>query len=200
MNKPFLASRLVSTGQALMNVCALPGRYASWLVMALIIVVVFTVVGSALGMSELASWERSVPLFGNHLNMISLAELQWHLFALLIMLAGAYVLTEDRHIRVDILSTRMSTRSNALVDLLGDLVFLIPFYAFVLWFSWDYMERSYLMNEESNSGGLIDRYLVKATLPLGCVLLIGAGLGRIIRSIGLLMEPAAAAPDREKAV
>jgi len=200
MNKPSLASRLVSAGHALMNVCAVPGRYASWLVMVLIVVVVFMVVGSALGMSNLASWERSVPLFGNHLNIISLAELQWHLFALLIMLGGAYALTEDRHIRVDILSSRMSSRGNALVDLIGDLVFLLPFYAFVLWFSWDYMERSYLINEQSNSGGLIDRYLVKAALPLGCVLLIGAGVGRIIRSIGILMEPAAAAPAREEVV
>lgn len=198
MNRPTLASRLVSAGQALMNACAVPGRYASWLVMVLIIVVVFSVVGSALGMSDLAAWEQSVPLFGNHLNMISFAELQWHLFALLIMMGGAYVLTEDRHIRVDIVSSRMSARSNALVDLIGDLVFLLPFYAFVLWFSWDYMERAYLINEQSNSGGLIDRYLVKATLPMGCALLIGAGVGRIIRSIGLLMQPGA--PAREEAV
>jgi len=200
MNSSPLGSRLVSAGQTLMNACAVPGRYASWLVMVLIIVVVLSVVGSALGMSELASWEQSVPLFGRHLNMISLAELQWHLFALLIMLGGAYVLAEDRHVRVDIVSSVMSKRSNALVDIIGDLIFLLPFYVFVLWFSWDYMERSFLINEQSNSGGLIDRYLVKATLPVGCALLIGAGVGRIIRSIGLLMEPTAAVPSREEAV
>lgn len=188
MSRTSNANRLIAVGEGLMKLFSIPGRWAAWLVIMIIAVVIFTVIGSALGLSHLAGWGLRLPLFGNQLNMVGIAELQWHLFALLIMISGSYVLQQDRHIRVDIVSTRMSPKGRVLVDLLGDLIFLIPFYAFLLWFSFGFSERAFLFGEQSNSGGLIDRYLVKATLPLGCLLLLGAGCGRILRNLGMLME------------
>lgn len=182
------ANRLIAVGEALMKLFAIPGHWAAWLVIIIIAVVIFTVIGSALGLSHLAEWGVRLPLFGDQLNMVSIAELQWHLFALFIMISGSYVLQQDRHVRVDIMSARMSPKGRVLVDLLGDLILLIPFFAFLLWFSFGFAERAFLFEEQSNSGGLIDRYLVKATLPLGCFLLLGAGCGRILRNLGMLME------------
>lgn len=188
MSRTSSANRLIAVGEGLLKLFAIPGRWAAWLVIIIIAVVIFTVIGSAMGLSHLADWQVRLPLFGNQLNMVSIAELQWHLFALFIMISGSYVLQQDRHVRVDIISARMSPKGRVLVDLLGDLIFLIPFFAFLLWFSFGFAERAFLFGEQSNSGGLIDRYLVKATLPMGCLLLLGAGCGRILMNLGMLMK------------
>ncbi|MCL1476225.1 TRAP transporter small permease subunit [Marinobacter sp. M3C] len=188
MAKNPFATRAISAGDMCQSVFAVLGRYSAGLVLVIIAVVLLSVVGSSFGWSDLGSWETSLPLFGNHLNMVSIAELQWHLFALLVMVSGSYVLQQDRHIRVDLLSARMSPKGRVTVDLVGDLLFLLPFFGCLAWFSFGYVENSFLMGEQSNSGGLIDRYLVKATMPLGAFLLLGCGLGRILKNIGILFQ------------
>lgn len=180
-------SAMVRLGNALLDISALPGRYGSILILMLVFVVMISVVGAQMGLSDLLVWERRIPLFGNHLNMTSISELQWHLFSLLIMLSGAYALRNDRHIRVDIMSSRFSYRTRLWVDLFGDLVFLIPFFAFLAWYSLAFTQMAYGFGEQSNAGGLVDRYLVKAVLPIGSVLLVVAGVGRVLRNVGLLL-------------
>ncbi|AEC21973.1 hypothetical protein PT7_3433 [Pusillimonas sp. T7-7] len=158
------------------------------MIFILVFVVLAAVIGAQLGLSELTSWENPIPLFGNHLNMTSIGELQWHIFALLVMLSGAYALKEDRHVRVDVWSARFSDRTRLIIDLLGDVFLLIPFFALLTWYSWAFMQMAYEFGEQSNAGGLVDRYLVKAALPLGSVLMLGAGLGRVLRNLGLLLS------------
>lgn len=182
------SSAMTRWGDALLNACALPGRYGSALIFILVFVVLAAVIGAQLGLSELTSWENPIPLFGNHLNMTSIGELQWHIFALLVMLSGAYALKEDRHVRVDVWSARFSDRTRLIIDLLGDVFLLIPFFALLTWYSWAFMQMAYEFGEQSNAGGLVDRYLVKAALPLGSVLMLGAGLGRVLRNLGLLLS------------
>lgn len=183
-------------GDALLEACALPGRYASALIFILIFVVLVTVVGAQFGLSDLGKWETRIPLLGTHLSMTSLGELQWHLFSLLIMLSGAYALKEDRHVRVDVLSARFSDRTRCYIDIFGDLFLLLPFFALLAWYSLSFAQTAYQFGEQSNAGGLVDRYLVKAVLPIGSVLMLGAGVGRIMRNLGLLLssrKPEAAA-------
>lgn len=181
-------SAMVRLGNALLRLSALPGRYGSILILVLVFVVMVSVVGAQMGWSDITSWGPTVPLFGNHLSMTSISELQWHIFSLLIMLSGAYALAMDRHIRVDIVSGRFSARTRVWIDLIGDLVFLIPFFVLLAWYSLAFTQMSYGFAEQSNAGGLVDRYLVKAVLPLGSVLLILAGIGRVLRNIGLLLS------------
>lgn len=176
-------------GTGLMKISAVPGRYGAWIIFVLTLVVLFSVTGAQLGWSHLASWGTSVPLFGDHLNMTGIAELQWHFFALLVMLAGAYAMYEDQHIRVDVLSARFSPRLRTLIDIGGDLLLLIPFFALLLWFSIDFVAMSYNFAEQSNSGGLVDRYLVKAVLPLGSALILLGALGRVVRNVAYLIDP-----------
>lgn len=175
-------------GDALLQACAFPGRYASALIFILIFVVLVTVIGAQFGLSDLAEWETRIPLFGTHLNMTSLGELQWHLFSLLIMLSGAYALQQDRHVRVDVLSARFSDRTRLYIDLFGDLFLLLPFFALLAWYSLSFAQTAYQFGEQSNAGGLVDRYLVKTVLPIGSVLMLGAGLGRVLRNLGLLLS------------
>lgn len=187
MSRNASSAELTRIGNALLNISAAPGRYGSALILILVLVVVFSVVGAQLSLSELARWETPIPLFGNHLSMTGIAELQWHIFSLLVMLSGAYALKENRHIRVDVASAQFSTRTRIWVDLLGDLFFLLPFFAILGWYSLAFVETSFNFGEQSNAGGLVDRYLVKAVLPIGSVLMLVAGVGRILRNIGLLM-------------
>src|SRR5690625_154816 len=180
---------LQKLGNALMYVGAVAGRYGSVLIFLLVLLVVFAVVGAQFSLSELLRWEREIPLFGKHLNMTSLAELQWHVFSLLVMLAAAYALQKDRHIRVDVLSEHFTFRTRLWIDILGDLFFLLPFFSFLAWYSLGFVQSSYNFGEQSNAGGLVDRYLVKAVLPVGSVLMLITGLGRIIRNVGILLSP-----------
>lgn len=180
-------SALVRLGNALLDLSALPGRWGSILILVLVFVVMAAIVGAQLGASDLLTWERRLPLFGNHLNMTSIGELQWHLFSLLIMLSGAYALRNDRHIRVDVMSSRFSPRTRLYVDIVGDLVLLIPFFALLAWYSLAFVQMAYGFGEQSNAGGLVDRYLVKSVLPIGSVLMVMAGIGRVLRNIGLLL-------------
>lgn len=181
-------SAMTRWGDALLAACALPGRYGSALIFLLVFVVLAAVIGAQYGLSDLASWTTRLPLFGNHLNMTSIGELQWHIFSLLVMLSGAYAVKEDRHVRVDVWSVRFSNRTRLIIDILGDAFLLIPFFALLAWYSWAFMMMAYGFGEQSNAGGLVDRYLVKAVLPIGSVLMLGAGVGRVLRNIGLLMS------------
>lgn len=188
MSRYARSAGITRLGNALLNLSALPGRYGSALIFVLVIVVVLSVLGAQFSLGELLRWETRVPLFGNHLSMTSIAELQWHVFSLLVMLAGAYALKEDRHIRVDVVSASFSDRTRIWIDILGDLFFLLPFFAVLGWFSVSFVQTSYNFGEQSNVGGLVDRYLVKAVLPIGSALLLLAGFGRVLRNIGLLIE------------
>lgn len=191
---------MIRLGNALMNISALPGYYSAWLVPILGIIAVVGVLGAQQEINVLMTWDTRIPLLGERLSMTGLAELQWHILSLLVMLAGAYALREDSHIRVDLFSARFSARTQRLIDLIGDLFLLLPFFALLMWFSFKAAQNAFNFGEQSNSGGLIDRYLVKAVLPIGCGLLLLAGLGRSLRNLGLLLCPDdAIIPSKESA-
>jgi len=175
-------------GYALTTVSAWPGRPASWLVLILIITVLVAVIGSLMRLSEILSWGFPIPLLGNHMTITGLAELQWHLFAVMVMFGGAYALAEDRHVRVDFIYAHLGDRGRAIIDILGDIFLLLPFCAIVFWLSLRFVGLAYRSGELSDYGGLIDRYLIKSVLPLGLALLFAAGLGRVITNFGFLIR------------
>jgi len=180
-------------GQVLISIGAWPGMASSWLIVPIILCVLAAVVGGMLRLSQLATWDQSILLFGDQLSIIGLIELQWHLFAVMVMLGGSYALQQDRHVRVDMLYAKVSPKSRATVDAIGDLIFLLPFCVIVAWLSLRFVDMSIRSNEQSDYGGLIDRYLVKSILPIGLGLLFLTGLGRVLRNIGFLLskqEPA----------
>lgn len=190
MRKKHSGLRTIATlGSVLMRVSALPGRFGAWSIFVLVLVVLFSVVAAQLSWSELLTWSTSVPLLGTRLNTTGVGELQWHLFALLVMLAGAYAMQQDQHIRVDVLSSRFSPRMRTTMDLCGDLFLLLPFFGCLFWFSLDFVARAYNFGEQSNNGGLIDRYLVKSMLTVGCVLMLLCAIGRILRNVAFLIAP-----------
>lgn len=178
---------LVRVGRALTAVSAWPGRAASWLLVPLAIAVLGTVVGSLLQMGNIVDWGMRIPLLGTGLTLNSLNELQWHMLAVITMLALPYALAQNRHVRVDMLHAGFSLRGKVLVDLLGDLFLLLPFCIVIGYLSINFAAFAFKTGEQSTYGGLIDRWLVKSVLPIGLGLLLLTGIGRILSNIGWLL-------------
>ena len=115
---------------------------------------------------------------------VALQELEWHLFAVVFLLGAAYTLKEGGHVRVDILFINFSKKAKAWVDLIGALVFLIPFAIIVIYSTQKFIGNSWAVREVSpDPGGLPMRYLLKAMIPAGFVLLIFQGLSEIGKNL-----------------
>ncbi len=175
-------------GQVLMTISAWPGKISSWLILPIIVCVLAAVLGGIFRLSQLATWDEPVLLFGDQLSIIGLVELQWHLLAVMVMLGGSYALYEDRHVRVDMMYAKVSPKWRATIDAIGDLLFLLPFCALIAWLSLRFVDMAIRSGEQSDYGGLTDRYLVKSIIPIGLSLLFITGLGRVLRNIGFLLS------------
>jgi TRAP-type mannitol/chloroaromatic compound transport system permease small subunit len=118
------------------------GRLTSWLVLAVIVAVMLTVIMNALGWNELLRWESSVFLFRDAFTINSATELQWYLYAIFVLFASTYALHTNSHVRVDLFYHRFSPRFRHVIDLLGHLVFLLPFCLVVAYLYWPQVEMS----------------------------------------------------------
>lgn len=113
-------------------------------------------------------------------------ELQWYLFGAVFMLASGYTLLKNEHVRVDVLASRFSRRTQLWIEIFGVLFFLLPACSLIMWLSWPYFMDSLINNEQSsNAGGLI-RWPAKLILPVGFALLVAAGVSHLIKCIGCL--------------
>ena len=158
------------------------GRAVSWLVLLLVLVVVFDV------------FTRYVL----SASSVAVQELEWHVFALLFLLAGAYALKHHKHVRVDVFYLRFSRKKKAMVDIAGGLLFLLPFSVIVAVSSWDFVSTSFLIGESSpDPGGLPYRYILKAAIPVGFVLFLLQGTAEIFRSVLVLSGREDTAKRRE---
>lgn len=120
-------------------------------------------------------------------------ELQWYLFGAAFLLAAAYTLKQNEHIRIDIVYGLFSRRTQHWIDLFGHIVFLMPFTLLMLWYFVPYVAHSVANGEVStNAGGLII-WPAKALLLIGFLLLAFQGLSEIVKKIavmrGLLEDP-----------
>lgn len=114
-------------------------------------------------------------------------EIQWYLFAAMFMLASAYTLRRNEHVRIDVLSGRLSKRAQVWIDVLGFVFFLLPISLLILYLSLPYAWLSLRSQEmSSNAGGLIV-WPVKMLLPVGFFLLSLQGISELIKRIGYLM-------------
>ncbi|HEY0213194.1 MAG TPA: TRAP transporter small permease subunit [Paenirhodobacter sp.] len=120
-------------------------------------------------------------------------EMQWYLFGAAFMLAAAYTLKQNEHIRIDLIYGTLSRRKQHWVDLLGHLFFLMPMVTLMVWLLIPYAAQSFRNGEMStNSGGLI-LWPAKAILLAGFVTLFAQGISEIIKKIavirGLIEDP-----------
>ena len=113
-------------------------------------------------------------------------ELQWYMFAILVMFGASYTFRRNEHVRVEILYVMLSERGQLWLDLIGTLFFLIPSCLLLSYLSWPFFADSYHTLEMSgNAGGLV-RWPIKAVLPVGFALLALQGVSEVIKRIAAL--------------
>lgn len=113
-------------------------------------------------------------------------EIQWYLFAAMFMLGSGYVFLKNGHVRIDFISSKLSKRTNAIIDLLGIVVFTIPLSLILVNLSWPIFERAWTSGEMSqNAGGLI-RWPVLLLIPVGFTILALQCLSELIKRSAFL--------------
>jgi TRAP-type mannitol/chloroaromatic compound transport system permease small subunit len=123
----------------------------------------------------------------------SLLEIQWYLFAAVFMLGGGYAFLRNVHVRIDFVSSKLSKRTNTIIDILGIIIFLIPLCLILINLSWPLFVSALTSGEmSSNAGGLI-RWPVMMLIPLGFGLLLLQAFSELTKRFaylkGLIPEP-----------
>lgn len=127
--------------------------------------------------------------YGFNRGLVPLEELMWHLYAVAFMFGMAYSITNDSHIRVDIVHMNLPRRAQHVLEILGILLLLFPF----LWVLFDHSVgwayEAWRVNEASaNPTGLPYRWIIKSVVPLTAVLMFLAALARLIQEVLLLLH------------
>ena len=150
------------------NIIKKIGQICSWLTLALVILISFDV------------FLRYLFNF----STASLYELEWHLFAIIFLLGSAYTLQKNEHVRVDVFYNKLSEKNKNIIDLAGDIVFLLPFSLAIIYTSIPFVEDSFRILESSpDPGGLPYRFIIKSIIPIAFLLLALQGIIRIIKNL-----------------
>ena len=113
-------------------------------------------------------------------------EIQWYLFAGMVLLGAPYTLKLNEHVRVDLLYGMVSEKTRIWIDIIGGLLFLLPICLILIYYTWPWFVDAWVHNEgSSNAGGLV-RWPVKLLLPLGFGLMALQGVSEIIKRIGAI--------------
>jgi TRAP-type mannitol/chloroaromatic compound transport system permease small subunit len=113
-------------------------------------------------------------------------ELQWYMFAIVVMFGASYTFKRNEHVRVEIVYLMLSERGQLWLDLIGTLFFLIPGCLLLAYLSWPFFYQAYAVGElSSNAGGLI-RWPIKFVVPAGFVMLALQGVSEVIKRLAAL--------------
>ena len=164
---------MLKTAERLESLVRSVGLIAAWL--TLVMVIVMTIVVAQRYFFDAGS--------------IRLQESITFMHAFVFLLASAYTLAANDHVRVDIFYSRMNERQKALVNMGGTLLLLIPFCAFLIWTSWDFVSMSWSVQEASpESGGLPHPFpaIMKSFIPVAAGLLMAQGVVIMLRAAVVL--------------
>lgn len=152
----------------LRQLIAIAGKSISWLTLVMVLLT-FGIV---------------ILRYGFNLGWIWLQESVTYLHVAVFVVAAAWTLQLDGHVRVDIFYSQMSDRKRAMVDLFGTLVFLVPFCIFILVYAWPYVANSWkLMESSREAGGLPLLFLLKSLILVLPILLLGQAVLSVIDGV-----------------
>ena len=175
-----MSLRLEKLADGIDRLCAAVGRAVAWCLLFMV----------------LAEFALVLMRYVLGVGSIWLQESVIYAHAALFMLAAAWTLAADGHVRVDIFYADASPRTTALVDLLGALLLLLPFALTLLVLSWRYAGRSWMILEGSReTSGIPAVFLLKSLIPLFASLLALQGLAQALRA-ALVFAGVAAARGR----
>ena len=146
------------------------GKSAIWIVLIVVLV----------------STGNAVMRYAFNYSSNALLEIQWYLFGLIFLLCSGYTLLRNEHVRIDLLSAKLSKRGRTWIDILGILFFLMPMAIAILVLSWPVFLHAFESNEMSNSAGGLIVWPARLMIPVGFALLILQGVSELIKRIGFL--------------
>jgi TRAP-type mannitol/chloroaromatic compound transport system permease small subunit len=146
------------------------GRFTLWLVLACILI----------------SAGNAIARYGFGYSSNALLEIQWYLYSIVFLCAAGYTLRHNAHVRIDLVSGRLSPRAKAWIDVFGAVFMLLPACAIILWYGWSAFLESYRIGEMSADAGGLLRWPVKLVVPLAFLLLILQGASETIKRIAFL--------------
>ena len=121
-------------------------------------------------------------------------EIQWYLFSAVFLFCAGYTLLKNQHVRIDVISGRLSPRAQAWIDILGTVFFLMPMAMMIMWLSWPVFVQAFERNEVSTNAGGLTIWPARLMVPIGFLLLIAQGLSELIKRVaflrGLIPDPA----------
>jgi TRAP-type mannitol/chloroaromatic compound transport system permease small subunit len=146
------------------------GRWVAWLVL----------------LAVLISTVNAVSRKAFNLSSNAFLEIQWYLFAAVFLLAAGYTLMRQEHVKIDVISGRLSKRAQIWIDIIGLSCFLLPFVVYISVLTMPLVTNAFVTSEmSSNAGGLI-RWPVFALLPLGLLLLGIQAISELVKRFAFL--------------
>lgn len=143
------------------------GRWSAWLALLLVLVTTYDVVMRYLFRT----------------SYVFIQELEWHIFAVMFLITAGYAHLSNSHVRVDIFYARLSPRAQAWIDFVCGILFLFPTAFLLIWTSIPFIESSVRALEGSpDPGGIPGRFVLKAVIPLGFLLLGLQGISETIKN------------------
>ncbi len=146
------------------------GKLAMWLILA----------------ATLISAGNAISRKAFNLSSNAFLEIQWYLFGAVFMLGGGYAFLRNAHVRIDVLSSRLSARARNWIDVLGIVVFLFPLCYMLASMGWPVFARAWASGEVSSSAGGLIRWPVYGLIPLGFALLALQGASELIKRLNFL--------------
>ena len=162
--------RLLALARTIDAISARIGRYAAWLIVA------------AAAISAGNAVIRKV--FDTSSN--AWLEIQWWLFAVCFLLAAPWTLALNEHIRIDVVSSRLSRSLRNAIEVIGHVFFLLPAAALLFVLSWSYFLTSWSQNEQALNAGGLPQWPIKAVIPLGFALLFVQGISELIKRVAIM--------------
>ncbi len=161
---------LLALSRAIDSVTAFIGKAISWLLLAAILI-------SAIN----AVMRKAFSLSSN-----AWLESQWYLFSAVFLIAAAYTLLSNEHVKVDLVYGRLSRKGQLWVDIFGTIFFLMPFCLITVYLSWPVFLQKFASGEVSNNTGGLIQWPAWMLIPIGFSLLAVQGVSELIKRIAIL--------------
>ncbi len=136
---------------------------------------------------------NAVVRYSLHTSSNAWLEIQWYLFSAVFLFGAGYALLHNQHVRIDVLSSRLSKKAQTWIDILGTVFFLMPMAITIMWLSWPVFVESLSRHEVSSNAGGLTVWPARLMVPVGFLLLILQGASELIKRVaflqGLIPDP-----------
>ena len=150
-----------------------------WTFLALVTVIVFDVITRKFGFQ--------LSILGVDLGSTRLQEIEWHLHAVLFLTWIGYAYVRNAHVRIDVFTAGLSARRQAWLELIGCIIFALPYLLVALPYAFNFFMMSFWQNEGSPTpNGLPYRWVIKGFLFFGFATVLLAVISVALRRIVFL--------------